>query len=71
MRLTVGEDWENQFFFCKAPFLSKFCDTDFKQRASEANFTRNILMFNSSSDFINVRMTFGVCRDFECDVSEV
>ena len=71
MRLTVGPAWENQFFLCRAPFLNKFRETDFKQRASENNFTRNVLMYNGNNDFINLRMTFGVCRDFECDVSEI
>ena len=39
MRLTVGSGWENQFFLCRAPFLNKFCEIDFKLRASESNFT--------------------------------
>ena len=71
MRLTVGEQWDNQFFLCRAPFLNKFCETDFKHRACENNFTRNILMYNQNKDFINLRMTFGVCRDFEQDVSDI
>mgnify|MGYP001626948833 CR=1 FL=1 len=69
MRLTVGPLWENHFFKCKGPFFRRLAKTDYKQRGCEDHFSRNVLMFNQNLDHVNLRATFGACRDFDCDVS--
>ena len=28
-------------------------------------------MYNQNRDFVNMRMTFGVCRDFECNTGDI
>ena len=71
LRLTVGQNWDNQFFSCKGPFFRKFTRTNFKHRGCEDHFSRNILMFNESMDHVNLRVTLGVSRDFDTDVSDV
>ena len=44
---------------------------DFKTRGCESNFAQNILLFNKSMANVNLRMNFGVCRDFETDIAKI
>lgn len=71
MRLTVGQSWDNQFFQCRGPLLSNLSGTDYKYRGCENHFSRNILMFNESLEHVNLRVTFGASRDFDCDTSQI
>ena len=71
IRLTVGFSWENHFFKCAGPFFRKLTSTDFKTRGCEAHYSRNILLFNQDMEHVNLRASFGACRDFDCDVSQI
>lgn len=71
LRLTVGHSWDNFFFSCKGPLLRKLSATDYKHRGCEDNFSRNVLMFNQNMEHVNLRVSFGACRDFDSDISLV
>ena len=65
-RVTIGQNWNNAMFSSKGPYLNKFTKTVFK-RGSESHYSRNIIMFNEKLEQLNLRVTFGVCRDFETE----
>lgn len=51
--------------------MRKLAETNFKYRGCEDHFSRNILLFNNNMEHVNLRMTFGACKDFDYDVKDI
>ena len=54
----------------KGTFLNYFSTIAF-DRGSEANFTRNMMLFTDTLESLNLRITMGVSMDGEVDLSDI